>query len=242
MPKQPNMQIFSSRLEDDFEKIYTEFHEIKPYAYIHLAAMTNIQECEKNPTRAHQHNTLSPARFFNAAAKAGVPRFIFLSSSLVYAPSRDRLPLDVTSKTKPNSAYAKSKLDAEKELLLLSKDFESTKLCIVRLFSLLSKSMRPGFLLTNLTERAGKGDFSELQGLNYVRDFLWADEACKRLVDLALADPFPSVINLCSGSPTKIQDVAYRVFKKHGHTNFSLRSAPKTEGDIEYIVGKPTKF
>ena len=82
---------------------------------IHAAGM-NAQNCLENPKKAIEFNGLVTARFVNAAEKAGVERFIYLSTAHVYA--RPLVGL-VTENTSPNNChpYALSNLSGEYNVL-----------------------------------------------------------------------------------------------------------------------------
>jgi UDP-glucose 4-epimerase len=56
---------------------------VKPDAIIHLAAML-IGDCEKEPIRAHAVNVGATMSILEAAAAAGVQRFVFASTIAVY--------------------------------------------------------------------------------------------------------------------------------------------------------------
>jgi UDP-glucose 4-epimerase len=74
---------------------------------VHLAGM-NAKACADDPTAAHQVNGLNTANLVRAAGRAGVVRFIFLSTAHVYA---SPLQGTITERTRPVSRhpYATSK-------------------------------------------------------------------------------------------------------------------------------------
>jgi len=239
-PKSDNFKPLLSRLEDNLDELVKEFSQIKPEVYIHLAGLTGLRECEENITKAYNLNVESAVKFYKAASLSGVKRFIFVSSSHVYAPKKGRHICTISSDLNPRSVYGKTKLEAEKKLATCSKRLKIPDLSVVRLFSLVSTLMRPNFLITNLHIRAKNNDFSEIEGLDYYRDFITAEEAASKLILLANSDKYPRLVNLCSGKPTKIRELANGIFSEYGHKNFHLVQGPRKKEDIEFLVGKPT--
>jgi len=127
---------------------FTESDKID--AVIHLAAIsTNYDPPEKYYyDMAMLINYKETINFALKAKQAGIKKFIFASSASVYGHSKKSV--DENSPLRPLTAYAKSKLRAEKELLSMkSDDFYPTILRMVTLFGL-SKRMRFDLLVNNL--------------------------------------------------------------------------------------------
>lgn len=203
-------------------------------ALIHLAALVSIDECEKDPQRTFAANVDGSLKWLESAIRTGVKRFVFVSTAHVFAPS-DK-PLDIDSPLGPRSIYAKSKLAAENALRRRA-EAHGIELIIARVFSVLSPANRKGFLLHALEKRARENDLSPIPGLDFVRDFLWADEICKRLCELARAKASPKLSLICSGKATPVRALANDIFLKYGRDPSLLRAAPKQPGDIPCMVG-----
>lgn len=82
---------------------------------IHAAGM-NSQECAADPAAALEFNGLTTARLVAAAVRAGVKRFVYLSSAHVYASPLVDIITESTSPHNPH-AYATSHLAGENALL-----------------------------------------------------------------------------------------------------------------------------
>lgn len=76
-------------------------------------------------------NVQATVNLFKQAEKAGVRRFIFISSIGVIGNRTDNVPFDESSVCAPSGYYAESKYKAEQELLKLSKSY-NIELVIVR--------------------------------------------------------------------------------------------------------------
>lgn len=95
----------------------------KSTTIVHLAAISGIKDCEKNPVYAYLLNRDLTIDLCKEAKKAGVRRFVFASSSAVYGEAMEYL-IDEKHPCEPRGVYGKSKLEAEMILDFASRDFE----------------------------------------------------------------------------------------------------------------------
>jgi nucleoside-diphosphate-sugar epimerase len=118
-------------------------------AVIHLAGLSNDPLGEINPKITDDVNFKATVNLAKIAKKAGVKRFIFSSSCSTYGVNSDFV--DENSNLEPLTAYAKSKVNSEKELLKL-KD-ETFCPVILRNATVygLSPSQRLDLVVNNLT-------------------------------------------------------------------------------------------
>jgi len=205
-----------------------------------MAALVSVPECEKKPDLARELNVEGALRIFTAAARCDIKHFIHVSTAHIYAPSME--PLRPNSSMAPRSVYARTKLEAEVELRKISLQFPQIRLTIARVFGVLSKAMRPGYLLTNLHERARRKDFSPIPGIDNIRDYMDAGDICKELLRLAQAAEPPPLVHVCSGKGTSVRAVAEKVFREYGLDPLGLSGSPGRADDIPSIVGEATKF
>ncbi|MCS7336761.1 MAG: SDR family oxidoreductase, partial [Verrucomicrobiae bacterium] len=85
----------------------------------HLAAISNDPMGDLDPSLTHQVNTLGAIELARKAKTAGVPRFLFAGSCSVYGKA-EKLDLDETAAFNPVSAYAASKVEAERGISMLA--------------------------------------------------------------------------------------------------------------------------
>ena len=241
MPKNKNFVPLRFRVEDSFDTICDEIKFYNSNALIHLAGIVPIEECENNPEKCFNINVKGSEKIFKAANKVGVNKFVYVSTSHVYKLQKKFFPIDIDAEINPISIYAKSKLLTENRLISLSKELPNTKLSIARVFSVLSKLMKKSFLLTSIHKMAKTKNFRPINGLNNVRDFLWAEEVCEKLVSLCYSKNFPPLVNICSGKPTKIKDLVYSIFKQYGIDDSKIIH-PKKKEKSNFLVGVPSKF
>ena len=92
-------------------------------AIIHLAALSNDPLGELNPDLTNQINFLVVKKIADLAKKAGVKRFVYVSSQSMYGISNSVNELDeYDSEKNPVTEYAKTKWNAEKYLVSLNNE------------------------------------------------------------------------------------------------------------------------
>lgn len=88
---------------------------------MHLAAISNDPMGELNPEITYDINRDASIQLATLAKEAGVPRFLFASSCSIYGKG-EKLDLDENAVLNPQSAYAASKIEAEKAIGELADD------------------------------------------------------------------------------------------------------------------------
>lgn len=117
-------------------------------AVIHLAALSNDPMGEINPTLTNEINFLATTRLAKIAKEACVKNFIYSSSCSTYGANSDTVTEQ--SSLDPLTAYAKSKVDSENELLKLEGDgFSPTILRNATAYGI-SSSLRLDLVVNNL--------------------------------------------------------------------------------------------
>lgn len=86
---------------------------------IHLSALSNDPMGEIDPRLTQKINFESSVRLAELAKKTSVKRFLFSSSCSIYGIAKGGI-VDEESQVNPLTAYAKSKIDTERELIKLS--------------------------------------------------------------------------------------------------------------------------
>ena len=86
-------------------------------AVVHLAALSNDPLGAINPSLTYDINYLATIRLAKLAKEVGVERFIYSSSCSTYGATNDIV--NEESSLSPITAYAKSKVDSEQEILKL---------------------------------------------------------------------------------------------------------------------------
>ncbi len=118
-------------------------------AILHLAALSNDPLGEINSSLTHEINFLATIRLAQMAKKIGIQRFIYSSSCSTYG-MNDEI-VDENSSLAPITAYAKSKVESEIELIKMKSDnFHPIILRNATAYGF-SKSLRLDIVVNNLT-------------------------------------------------------------------------------------------
>ncbi len=126
-------------------------------AVINLASISNDPSAALNPKITKSINDFGAVKLARVAKEAGVKRYIFASSCSVYGAGQGTL--SEKSPTYPLSEYAKSKISAEKKLLLLSdNNFVVTIPRLSTVFGVSKRRMRFDLLVNILTLHAWKNN------------------------------------------------------------------------------------
>lgn len=93
---------------------------IRPQVILHLAAMTSVDGCERDPDAAFRVNALGTANVALAARRAGA-LLVMLSTDYVFDGTKGE-PYHEFDEPRPLSAYGRSKLAGEREARRLAPD------------------------------------------------------------------------------------------------------------------------
>ena len=209
-------------------------HDLNEWKIIHLAGIVGAGLVDSDLTHSQKINVDAVASLGNFAFRNGVKKFVYVSSSHVYAKAEENLT--ESASCEPISNYAKQKLEAEVRLQEIFKDFPE-KLCIVRVFSILGWGM-PSFTLGGAVERVINNPKVEIlkESLSE-RDFLTPKLIAQVLLQIANVDQSQGIINLCSGMANSVMDATLAMADIRGvvltPSNFEMTksSNPRIVGD-----------
>jgi len=120
---------------------------------IHVAAMTDITECEEKPKQAKKVNVDGTKKLLEMAKENNVDRIVYISTGTVYAPTID--PINEDFKINPVNIYGKTKYQAEKIVQSYSSNFPATTL---RLFFPYGPNTHPNKLISRLIKMVNMGE------------------------------------------------------------------------------------
>lgn len=89
--------------------------KVRPEAVLHFAGSTLVGESMENPLKYFQNNTVNGIALLQAAAAAGVAKFIFSSTCAVYG-EPETVPIAETAPRRPVNPYGASKLMVEQAM------------------------------------------------------------------------------------------------------------------------------
>ena len=236
-----NCQKLYTRLEDSIVKMFIEINKlkIKPHTLVHLSALVSTQECEKNSKKAFELNVEGAKKWYKAAKLSGVKNFLFISTSHIYKPINSyNVYTNTFFKKDPKGIYGKTKLEAEKKLIFLSKIKGYPKLTIVRVFSVYSFNARKGFLIHDLLNRKKKKDYSTLKGLNLQRDFLSTERIAQNILKICKKEKKKNLYQICSGKSKSIEKVCIEILGKKFFEK--CKKDNNSKSNWLSLIGRPT--
>ena len=239
-----NLEFIKVDLKDkeEVEKIFAK-KEID--AVMHFAGKLSVCESMEEPALYHQENFVNSINLIEAMTKAGVTKFIFSSSCVVYG-LPEYTPIDENHPTHPQSPYGQTKLDFEQYLSKVA----NLKYVIFRYFNvagsdpegLLGKSdVDRNDLMGNIMKVAlNQKNKLEIYGNDYkttdgtaIRDFLHVEDiANAHILALKKIDNISGEIyNLGSENGFSVKEVISQASKIFGREIPTQIKARRT-GDI----------
>jgi len=224
------------RLDEDFS---VDRAELEDSTLIHLAAMVGEAKVRTNLALAQTINVTASAKLARLALESRVRRFIYVSTSHVYDLSAEPVLLTEAHPALPRGHYALQKLLAEELIKDVFKD-EPDRLIIARVFSVVDHSQPEGTLGDSL-RRLCLDEHHLVHFADDVRDFLSPQIISDVLYRLAIHEALYGVVNVCSGRPLSIRDVAALMLPVERLSEVAPRIVAG-ESSVPRIVGDPRKL
>jgi nucleoside-diphosphate-sugar epimerase len=176
------------------------------YAVIHLAGQAH--DFGANATSCDITNRRVTRRLAQAAAAAGVQRFVYLSTVKVYGEGQDRAYTE-SDPAAPEDAYARSKLAAE-QVLQEACQTSAMDFTIIRSPLIYGPGVKANFLA--LLRLVNTGLPLPLGSIRNRRSFIYVDNLCDLLFSVinapAAVDRIYSVADLTLSTPDLIRSMA----------------------------------
>jgi GDP-4-dehydro-6-deoxy-D-mannose reductase len=189
---------------------------------VHLAGIGSVAQCDQDPARARAVN-VEGTRTLARILSEHCPRatLIFASTAQVYqgaegAELQAGVTFDESRRIAPQNLYAQTKWEAEEALRsLAAEDSSKLKTIILRLFNFTHKTQPPvafvPHLYSVLKSRAREvpvGNLHVERDIGALPDFL---SAALAIIDSREGLPALEPINVCSGVPKLLNDLASRL-------------------------------
>ena len=203
---------------------------------LHLAGVVGPSEVLKDLDYARSVNVNGTEYLAQEFLKKSTGIFYYVSTSHVYAASSNLI--SESSPLSPANIYAEQKLEAETSLQRLF-ELEASRLCIIRVFSVLDWDVAP-FTLGGAIRKLIDSDFI-LSNSSDVRDFLTPKSIAEALYEIATAQTQSGIISLCSASGISVGEAAKKMLRESGfevvEDKFSWDS-----GSNPYVVGDNSRL
>lgn len=176
-------------------------------------------------------------RLGQAAVAAGVRRFVGVGTCFEYDLTAGYLR--TSTPLMPRTLYGAAKASA---FLTLSRlmALEGRSFAWCRLFYLHGEGEDSRRLVPHIRARLAAGEPAELTSGRQIRDFLDVCEAGRKIADATLSG-VEGPLNICSGIPVTVADLACRVADDYGRRDLlHFGARPDTAGDPPCIIGEPS--
>lgn len=171
-------------------------------------------------------------------AAARVPHLIGIGTCFEYALPGDHLTVDAL--LGPDTLYATAKLSTFQMLTAFFAGSEvncETTFSWARLFYLHGEGEHPSRLVAHIKAKLAAGEVARLSAGTQVRDFLDV-EVAGAMVARIVESRQPGAINICSGVPVTVRQLAERTADALGRRDLlEFGSAPPRPGDPTAVVG-----
>jgi len=206
---------------------------------IHLAAVTDVQFCEKNPYKCFMINTIGTQNALEVARKKDC-KFVYLSTSQVYG-KPNKIPIKEDHPTRPLSIYAASKLCGE----ICCEGYAKTygmDVAIVRLFSVYGPRSPPHLVTSRIISQLEKKSIY-LGNLNAKRDFIFISDAISAINLVFRRSRGLNVFNVGSGKSYSILEIC-NILKKISGKDIPVNSKKQylRKVDVKQIVSNSFKI
>lgn len=125
-------------------------------AVIHLAAMTGTRKTESEPLHCFDINVNGTQRVLECVVEAGMPHFVFASSSAVYGEPAS-CPVDEQAEVRPRNLYAITKLAGEQLVQGFAHEFPGFNYTIARIFNVYGESGNKSFAINAFVDAVLQG-------------------------------------------------------------------------------------
>ena len=177
----------------------------------HLAAQAGVRSSwGRDFAQYSDHNVLATQRLLEASVAAGIPRFVYASSSSVYGDSPS-LPLREDSPCRPLSPYGVTKLAAEHLGRLYERGY-GLPVVSLRYFTVYGPRQRPDMAFHRfLTACRDSRRVSVYGDGEQTRDFTYVDDAVSATRRAGESGRPGSVYNVGGGDRVSINEVLRRI-------------------------------
>ena len=231
-------------LQGDARDLHTLSHLLKYYgvsAVYHLAAVVSVPLCQKHPAESYSHNVNATLSVLEACRLHDSPvRIAFASSAALYGNLGDNQePLREEKISERFSSFYAAQKHASEKMIELYTSFYGIPSLIFRFFNVYGEGQDPtspySGVITIFAMLARENKPMHLHNAGQqTRDFIPVTDvayAIASALDLPASKWDSSVINLGTGAPTTVRDLALLI-RTLTDSDSPIVDAPAREGDV----------
>ena len=201
-------------------------------AVVHLAAAGNVAQSVADPFPNFDVNALGTLVVLQAAAAAGVRRFVFASTGGALI-GEAAPPVDESSVPRPISPYGASKLCGEGYCHAFRGSYGLNTLALRFANVYGPRSAHKKGAVTAFIERALRGEPLVIYGDGAAtRDFIHVEDLCAGILSGLQREEVGGVVHLASGRETTIAELAALVLEATG-SSAPIEHHPARAGEVE---------
>jgi len=200
---------------------------------IHLAAITDVDYCNKNPQKCFKTNILGTQNALDVARKKDC-KFVFLSTSHVYG-NPIKIPIKEDNPTNPTSIYSASKLAGEACCKGYAESY-GMDISIIRLFSVYGPRSPPHLVTSRIISQLGEKSIN-LGNLNTKRDFIYISDVIRAIKIIFKKSNKLNVYNVGFGRTHSILDVC-KILERIVGRNLQIKSIKPVQRKNDVIEMK----
>jgi UDP-glucose 4-epimerase len=204
----------------------------------HLAAMVSVPESIDQPVECNELNTTGTLIVLEEAARAGVKKLVFSSSTAIYG-DNPVVPKVETMLPEPKSPYAVTKLDGE----LYCNQFTAKRglpTACLRYFNVFGprQDTRSQYaaVVPIFIDRAVKHEPVTINGDGeQTRDFIYVKDIAAANAHFAMQSPATGVFNVACGGKITINSLAEMICRMTGSKS-EIKHASERAGDVKHSL------
>jgi UDP-glucose 4-epimerase len=218
---------------------------------IHLAALVNVDDSIKDPTKTMDVNVKGTINILDACSHNHINNFVFASSAAVYG-HPTKIPITEEHQLKPISPYGISKLLAENHVSSYMNSKKIRNTTSLRIFNVYGDDQFGNVsVITKFAKRLSIGLSPVIYGTGMQkRDFVSINDVVKAMLlsiksmeerNDRLESVSPSIFNIGTGVATTIKDLCKQMIKLSGLDLQPTYAEGNDEADINASCADITK-
>ncbi len=228
------------QIKGDIRNITAKKMPKKLDAIIHLAAMTDVLYCQKNPVECFDVNVNGTQNMLEIARKLGI-KFFYISTHHVYGQPKS-LPVKENFQQNPESIYSSSKSAAELVCRTYSSSYDMD-VSLLRIFSVYGPNS-PKHLVTNrLISQLFNGDKFEVGNLSPKRDFVYVTDVVNAIKKILQKSTGSNTFNIGTGKSYSIKEIC-NILQKINNKKMTIHSLKtlSRKSDVSDIYADNSKI